>query len=200
MDHSNFRSFECLDVTFMNNIPTFVIYRPPCSTVNGLTVNLFWDEFSSLLEEVVVSTSQFLLLGDFNFHIDDTSDIHAKQFMDIIESFNCKQLVTQVTHVYGHILDLVIVRDDLEDAFLTDLCVVDHAISDHLVISFSLNMTKPPRPMKDIVCRKIKRINFNSFNSDINESNLMSDTRLLPRRTCSTKYYQLERKWRVIES
>ena len=82
MDHSNFRSFECLDVTFMNNIRTLVIYRPPCSTVNGLTVNLFWDEFSSLLEEVVVSTSEFLLLGDFNFHIDDTSDIHAKQFMN----------------------------------------------------------------------------------------------------------------------
>ena len=54
--------------------------------------------------------------------------------------------------------------------------MVDHAISDHLVISFSLNMTKPPRQKKDIVCRKIKRINFNSFNSDINESNLMSDT------------------------
>ena len=35
--------------------------------------------------------------------------------MDIIESFNCKQLVTQATHVYGHISDLVIVRDDLED-------------------------------------------------------------------------------------
>ena len=71
---------------------------------------------------------------------------------------------------------LVIVRDDLEDAFLIDLCVVDHAISDHLVIHFSLNMTKPPRQKKDIVWRKIKRINFNSFNSDINESNLMSDT------------------------
>ena len=67
--------------------------------MNGLTVNLFWDEFSSLLEEVVVSSSEFLLLGDFNFHIHDVSDIHAKQFMDIIESFNCKQLVTQATHV-----------------------------------------------------------------------------------------------------
>ena len=176
MDHSNFRTFECLDVTFINNIRTLVIYRPPCSTVNGLTVNLFWDEFSSLLEEVLVSTSEFLLLGDFKFYIDDTSNIHAKQFMDIIESFNCKQLVTQATHVYEYVLDLVIGCDGLEDAFLTDMCVVGHAISDHLVISFSLNMTKPPRQKKVIVCRKIKRINFNSFNSDINESNVMIDT------------------------
>ena len=123
--HSEFRSFECLDVTFAssNDIRTLVIYRPPCSTVNGLSVNLFLDEFSTLLEEVVISTSEFLILGDFNFHIDDKNDIHTKQFMDIIESFNCKQLVTQATHVYGHILDLVIVRDDLEDSFLNDLCV-----------------------------------------------------------------------------
>ena len=28
--------------------------RPPCSTVNGLSVNLFLDEFSNLLEEVVL--------------------------------------------------------------------------------------------------------------------------------------------------
>ncbi len=178
MYHSEFRSFECLDVTFAssNNIRTLVIYRPPCSTVNGLSVNLFLDEFSSLLEDVVISTFDFLILRDFNFHIDDKDDIHTKQFMDIIEWFNCKQLVTHATHVYRPILDLVIVRDDLEDSFLNDLCVVDHAISDHSVINFCLNLTKPPRRKKVIVCRKIKRINLNSLNSDIIESNLMSDT------------------------
>ena len=172
--HGEFRSFGCLDVTFvsLNHIRSLVIYRPPCSTVNGLSVNLFLDEFSSLLEEVVISTSEFLLLGDFNFHIDDKDDIHTKQFMDTIESFNCKQLVTQAMHVCGHILYLVIVRDDLEDSYLNDLCVADHSISDHSVINFCLNLTRPPRQKKDIVCRKIKRIDFNS---DINESNLMSD-------------------------
>ena len=53
--HSEFRYFECLDVTFAssNSIRTLVIYRPPCSTVNGLSVNLFLDEFSTLLEEVL---------------------------------------------------------------------------------------------------------------------------------------------------
>ena len=114
--HGEFRSFECLDVTFvsLNHIRTLVIYRPPCSTANGLSVNLFLDEFSSLLEQVVISTSEFLLLGDFNFHIDDQDDIHTKQFIDIIESFNCKQMVTRATHVCGHIIDLVIVRDDPE--------------------------------------------------------------------------------------
>ena len=81
------------------------------------------DEFSSLLKEVVIS--EFLLLGDFNFHIDDQDDIHTKQFIDIIESFNCQQMVTQARHECGHIIDLVIMRDDLEVSFPYDLCVVD---------------------------------------------------------------------------
>ena len=116
--------------------PCYYIYRPPPSSINGLSVNLFEEEFSSLLEEIVLSPSEFLLLGDFNFRIDDQNDIQAKQFLDLIES--CKQLVNQATHIRGHLLDLVLVRSDIDYSFLSDLCVYDQEISDHSAIIASV--------------------------------------------------------------
>ena len=43
----SFISFECLDVTFVNlkTVRVIVVYRPPPSTTNRLTVDMFFDEF-----------------------------------------------------------------------------------------------------------------------------------------------------------
>ena len=48
-----------------------VVYRLPES---GAAIGLFFEEFSSLLEEVVVCSEELLIIGDFNFHMDDTAD------------------------------------------------------------------------------------------------------------------------------
>ena len=47
------------------------------------------------------------MVGDLNFHLDDSSNSHATQFKDILEAFNLKQLVKGATHVSGHTLDLL---------------------------------------------------------------------------------------------
>ena len=56
-----------MDVTFINrkSIRALVVYRPP---ENGAAVDLFFEEFSSLLEEVVVCSEELLTIGDLNFH------------------------------------------------------------------------------------------------------------------------------------
>ena len=45
-----------------------VVYRPPESRA---AIGLFFEEFSSLLEEVVGCSEELLIIGDFNFHMDD---------------------------------------------------------------------------------------------------------------------------------
>ena len=47
------------------------VYRPPES---GAAIGLFFEEFSSMLEEVVVCSEELLIICDFNFHMDDTAD------------------------------------------------------------------------------------------------------------------------------
>ena len=113
MCHYSFRSRECTHVTFINrkSICALVVYRP---LGTGAVIGLFFKEFSSLLEKVVVCSVELLIIGDFDFHMDDTADRYAAQFGSILELFNLKQHVTVPTYRSGHILDLVIFRKDAE--------------------------------------------------------------------------------------
>ena len=111
-----------MDVTLINrkSIRALVVYRPP---ENGAAVDLFFEEFSSLLEEVVVCSEELLTIGDFNFHMDDTAGRYAAQFGSLLELFNLKQHVAVPTHRSGHILDLVISRKDVEALKVNELVV-----------------------------------------------------------------------------
>ena len=102
MCQHSFRSFECMDVTFINrkSIRALVEYRPP---ETGAAIDLFFEEFSSLLEEVVVCSEELLIIGDFNFHMDDMADRYAAQFGSLLELLNLKQHVAVPTHRSGHI-------------------------------------------------------------------------------------------------
>ena len=68
------------------------------------------NEFSSLLESYITKTGSLVIAGDFNFHIDDTTDTAAANFLSLLESFDL-QHVRSCTHRGGHTLDLVITRD-----------------------------------------------------------------------------------------
>ena len=51
------------------------IYRPPYSEANPVSANVFFDEFSAYLENIVMCPEVLLISGDFNFHLD--SHIHS---------------------------------------------------------------------------------------------------------------------------
>ena len=86
-----------------------IICRPPPSQKNGLTADLFFEEFGIFLEKLVLSTQPLIILGDFNFHLDIATDYHAMKFLD---TFNLIQFIKAPTHKDGHILDLVISRSN----------------------------------------------------------------------------------------
>ena len=58
-----------------------VVYRPPPSTANGMSVAQFFNEFSTFIGHLVVLPVDILIMGDFNFHIDDITDHNANDFM-----------------------------------------------------------------------------------------------------------------------
>lgn len=65
---------------------------------------MFFSEFSILLEDLIASPHQLLLSGDFNFHVDDTSNLNAMKFLDLITSADLRQDINGPTHHLGHIL------------------------------------------------------------------------------------------------
>ena len=100
----DYRSFEYLDSTIVNTrtVRLISVYRPPPSPANGLTVDIFLDEFGSLLEELVVTDAELLIVGDFNFHMDDLIDVNAIRFGRLLDTFDLQQ------HVKARLISMAI--------------------------------------------------------------------------------------------
>ena len=95
-----------LTVKYVSNfIRVFVIYRPPPPKNNTLSESTFFSKFSTLLEDFVSDSGNVLLTGDFNFHVNDSSNTSTKKFLSLITSFDYKNHVHDATHKKGHTLD-----------------------------------------------------------------------------------------------
>ena len=87
--------------------------------------------------------------------------------------FNLKQHVCSPTHRAGHILNLLITRDD--DQLVTSVSIHDAAFSDHFVVNCALSMEKPLFTKKQIIYRSFKNFDIDLFISDTRSSSLISD-------------------------
>ena len=174
LSSNGYRSFEHMEFfmrTVSKCIRLCVVYCPPPSAANGLTIKLFMDEFTTLLTHLNASSGHLLIIGDFNFHLDDRTSSSACQFSELYESFSLHQLVTESTHHHGHILDLVLTKSS--DKILTSVNVIPaDSISDHQAVSFCLESEKPSFSRKLISYRKLKSIDIPAFIHDVTQSPL----------------------------
>lgn len=122
-----------------------------------VTVDIFLDEFSTLLEQLVVTDTELLIVGDFNFHMDDLIDGNAIRFSHLLETFDLQQDVRAPTHLQGHTLDLVIARSAAVP-LVSNFCIAEQPISDHKAITFNLTLSKPPNIRKTVVSRALKNL------------------------------------------
>jgi len=145
-----------------------LIYRPP-----GLPTSLFLEEFSKLLEHITADLrhKRLLIVGDFNIHFDNSNDATARQFLNLLDSFDLVQHVSEKTHANGHTLDLVI--SNAINHFVNDVKTTDPAISDHLAVHSTLHLEKPRFVKKVVSSRKLRGIYMTSFRSDIGGSVLL---------------------------
>ena len=174
--YDEFKSFEHMDLTVKSaskSLRIIVIYRPPPSKNNNLTESTFFSEFSTLLEELVPysGSGSVLIAGDFNFHVNDSSNASAKKFLNLLTSFDYRNHVLTATHKKGHTLDLLLTRSD--DKFVSNIDVIDPEISDHSAVNCKLLLAKPPSVRKQVSFRNTKAINFDLFRTDIKNSSLL---------------------------
>ena len=164
-----FTTFEalCIQISVSSSIFKLVtIYRPPSSSTS-----VFMQEFTSLIESIISSPSEFVITGDFNFHVDDPASPPAASFLSVLDHFGLSQHVTFPTHRAGHTLDLLVARAsagmigpvECSMPFISD----HHAILSALLIP---RKTRTPRVTKTI--RSIKSINISDFCNDILSSDI----------------------------
>ena len=154
-----------------------VIYRPGSKPAT----DGFFTELVALLEIVATFRNEIVITGDFNIHVNDTTDWRSRRLAEILESFGLLQAVSEPTHWQGNTLDLVITRSDGRPTTYT----VDppKVISDHALIvcqfppvQFAVRQIyRSVRPWK-----KVDRV---AFRKSLVASSLCADVKELRRMT-----------------
>ena len=164
------KSFEYQEVKIRTMEKTFhilIVYRPPPNSINKSNDGQFFEEFATYLEKQSVQTGQLIIVGDFNFHVDDMNDAAATKFLDLMTSMNFQQHVTESTHEFGHTLDLVFTyagENIIKDIEVGDR---DPLLSDHCPIHFKVVASKPRHERRRESYRKIRSIDLGSFLEDL---------------------------------
>ena len=145
------------------SINLYVTYRIPSTSIIS-----FCDELLQVLEEDIVKpANKTLLVGDFNIHVDDSSDSDTITFMDLLDSYNMLNKVTFPTHVKHHSLDLVI--EDRDNTVATNV-KEGLFLSDHCFVHSTLDIITPKPKECVLTFRKLKSIDHSTLKSDIEES------------------------------
>ncbi len=135
---TTFELLACSIRSGTSNVTIIAIYRPgsvpPCAT--------FYDELHSLFEIIATYKSLYVICGDFNIHVDNPSDLHCRQFTELLDVLDMTQHVHQSTHLFGHTLDLLITY---KESFLSNITVDPPLLSDHSLITFLFPFL--PRPV-----------------------------------------------------
>lgn len=130
VNSESYHSFE-YQVTKAGRLNPFyciLIYRPPGPP------GQFLLDFNDLLSSVI-KLDRVLIIGDFNFHIDDVTSKIASDFLEITETFNFVQHVSGPTHIAGHTLDLVFSHGLTTE----NICLEDFHASDHKCVLFNVS-------------------------------------------------------------
>lgn len=168
--------------TLNSKLTVFNIYRNhylPKSTTSAtnsrdlVPFSDFLADLHTLVSIAATTPHEFLITGDFNLHIDNSTDSHSQQFLTLLNNSNLTQHVSFPTHRCGHTLDLIIT------AKTTSLSPsITHSLispTDHFPVFTSLNICPlPPPPLTKHFFRSIKSININKFIRDIYSTPLIS--------------------------
>ena len=121
-----------------------------------------------------MTDAELLIIGDFNFRMDDLMDGNAIRFSRLLETFALQQHVKAPTDLYGHTLDLVITRSAAVSP-VSNFCVAEQPISDHKAITFNLTLSKPPNIRKTVTSRALKNLDVEAFINAVNMGDLLDD-------------------------
>ena len=168
-------TFEYCEILFQNDskcLNVVVMYRPPPSKKNKFTTNMFINEFNTFMLDRLDSAGELVLVGDLNFHLDKPSDPESKRVLSLLESLHFTQNVSSATHRSGHILDVVITRDN--EHVLQDLTVSD-MISDHNLVLCRIHHPKPSPIRVTVTTRKMRDINMADIQQELESLAIPSD-------------------------
>lgn len=138
-----------------------VVYRPP----DGNLIN-FLNDFEDSLCNFRVICDDIFCLGDLNINFLDLNCSKTRLFMDCIESFNLKQIIstpTRITRSSSTLLDIIIVSNDAEVASCGAHVLPN--VSDHSLVYCQMAVEKHKSGPYYQKIRNLKYIDMQFLNS-----------------------------------
>ena len=157
LQHESFELLACHLVAASSKLVLVTVYRPSSHAVT----EIFLEEFTSLLELLSTFSSNVVIVGDFNIHVDDVTDATALRFLDLLDAFGFIQHIKVATHNCGHTLDLVITQAAYNP---THVNVDSPVISDHGLVTCCLPLPRPlPVAQRSKTTRRLHAIDNGAF-------------------------------------
>jgi len=119
------------------------------------------------LAKVVLMSDLYFIIGDTNVHLERKEGPHTIQFEQVLSSFDLRQYITAPIHSQGGILDVVIAGDDCPCITPTVSFI---PFSDHPLVSWTVNITKPAIVLQTIKGRRWKEFDLDNFRMDLESS------------------------------
>ena len=88
------------------------IYHPPPNAQDNATSNMFMDEITELLTALIPKYNSLIIMGDYNMHIDNITNVENLTFNDTMEALGLSQQIRTPIHRQGNILDLICIEDN----------------------------------------------------------------------------------------
>jgi len=145
---------------------------PICRLGSAAVYSLFFEEFSSLLDEVATRSEPVIVAGDFNIRWDRPDSCDSRHLLDVFDFRGLRCRVSSLTHDRGGILDVVATRTDLDTP---DVDVLDVGISDHRLLHWSCQLERPPPVYHTSTYRPWRHVNVDEFNASLRQSTLCTD-------------------------
>ena len=112
---------------------------------------MFLDEITELLTALIPKYNNLIIMGDFNMHIDDITNVEILIINDTMEALGLSQQVRTPTHRQGNILDFIYIDDTSQFEYRN--CQTHGLISDHAIVTTDMYLHKEkPKPITKKIC------------------------------------------------
>ncbi|XP_039599459.1 uncharacterized protein LOC120522835 [Polypterus senegalus] len=157
---SSYGSFESPVCQLPGSIPIIVATIYPSPKFN----KEFLNDFSAFIAYLSSLSSNIIIMGDFNIHLDNSKSLATRDFISCLDNFDFQQFMETPTHFKGHILDLICCTGLTPN----DCTAEEFPSSDHFLFTFNMTLTVYTiKPQRVITFRNLKNINMDNFQLDI---------------------------------
>ena len=160
-DPSTFEHLSFRVSSASTSCSVLLVYR------TGPINNLFFAELSTLLARLTTCSEPIIVAGDFNIHIERSSDPDSRALIDTLESYGLRCSIDTPTHRLGGTLDIVATRSDLPPPLVL---ITDPDLSDHFLLSWVTSLPRPPPVYRTTVTRPWKLLNNDDFRDALQSS------------------------------